>query len=120
MRFCGGCDLSWGGGGGCGWGGLGGCGKLAGFFDCGWRVGVCEIRADSLDVAVSRRTARVCVYSVDGGECGAGVFSAGTEVEGRRVFDRLGETLGVVCAGEFGFVWVRGDTAGDKDAVYCV
>jgi len=42
----------------------GGCGKLAGFLIVAgvWVFG--EIRADSLDVAVSRRTAGVCVYGV--------------------------------------------------------
>jgi len=97
-----------------------GGGKRARFFDRGGGVDVREIRADALDVAVPGRAASLCVYGADGGECGAGVFSAGEAGEGRGVFDGLGKELGNVCAGEFCVVRVCGDSAGDTAAFYCV
>jgi hypothetical protein len=83
-------------------------------------VGVREIWADALDVAVPGRTAGVCVYGADGGECSAGVFSTGAAGKGRWVLDGVGKKLGIVCVGEFRVVWMCGDSAGDADAVYCV
>jgi len=98
----------------------GGCGKLAGFFDCGWRVGVCEIRADSLDVAVSRRR---LAYVFTGGLMAVNVALACFLLVRRAKgvgYSIVGENDGNCMCWGVSFCLGACDTAGDKDAVYCV
>ncbi len=87
--------------------------------DCG-HLGVREIRAIPLAVAIPKCAIGVRYDGVGGSECGAGGVCAGAAAERDWLFDRMGKRLGIVRGGELRVVRMHRGPAGDGDALHHV